>query len=924
MGKKASPTKQIKVVSNTHWDREFRHSFEKTRRHLMDMLDTTLDILESDPKYNSFTMDGHSIMIDDYLEMRPERREQVEKFIKQGRLVIGPYYTLAEEFSVGQEPIVRNLIYGRKTVRKYGGKTGTVAYTPSSWGQTGQLPQILRDFGLTHMMFYRGVSHHECDAEWIWEAPDGTRVMASRFAVYARYNWYYQVHRAVTTGRVFEKDYIWGEFDEAPFRPADGLSGEDLTFELKSPVNLYNPKRLKQAIEDMVEREGKHFTTEVFLAMNGHDISVAHPNESRVIEDAKKLFAGKYDIEHCSLEEFWTEAEKHIDKDKLPVLTGERRSYLKEGMWTFLFPNTISSRTYLKQEDFAATCNLVRTAEPLACLAIANGAEAPTRYLDRGWRYLLSNHTHDANGGCAPDAVCQDMEYRYRKASDIADIVASDALGYIALNLAPGKQSADVMQLIVYNPLPFKRDAIVAVDLEIPRTHGAKAARLVDQSGNEVAMQAISDEKSSSFVDSIWEVPRILESNRVRFYAKFDDLPGLGYRTYTIVPEKAELRDNDTLVTGPASMENDHLAVTVNGNGTIDILHKATAEMYNSVNYLRDQGEAGNAWKHVPPVFDQVFTSLGASATARIIENGPLVSAIAAEYEFEVPLDYADGARRSDTLVKLPVRVEYRLRAGESKVNVRIKIDNRAKDHWLRACVPTGITAEHTVSDSHFDAVIRPVKIPDSTGWVERAYGTHPMQTFAGVSDEHGGIAFMPRGLYEYEMFEDAESTLALTLIRACRIKLAVSEEKQTELPDDGIQCPGIRRFEYDICVHEGDWSQAGLFNEAACGYTPIRAAQIGRGKGTLPLEGGFASIDNSVVHISAIKPAESGKGVVMRLFNPSAKAQTPQIELSNAVVKACHCGMDETSGKAVPIKGGKIRVALEPHKIASVLLEVN
>ncbi len=42
------------------------------------MLDTTLDILESDPNYHSFTMDGHSIMIDDYLEMRPERRGQVE------------------------------------------------------------------------------------------------------------------------------------------------------------------------------------------------------------------------------------------------------------------------------------------------------------------------------------------------------------------------------------------------------------------------------------------------------------------------------------------------------------------------------------------------------------------------------------------------------------------------------------------------------------------------------------------------------------------------------------------------------------------------------------------------------------------------------------------------------------------------------
>ena len=77
--------KKIDVVSNTHWDREFRFSFEKTRHNLLVMLDTTLDILESDPEYHSFTMDGHSIMIDDYLEMRPERKEQVEKFIKEAK-----------------------------------------------------------------------------------------------------------------------------------------------------------------------------------------------------------------------------------------------------------------------------------------------------------------------------------------------------------------------------------------------------------------------------------------------------------------------------------------------------------------------------------------------------------------------------------------------------------------------------------------------------------------------------------------------------------------------------------------------------------------------------------------------------------------------------------------------------------------------
>ena len=144
--------KKIDVVSNTHWDREFRFSFEKTRHNLLTMLDTTLDILENDSEYHSFTMDGHSIMIEDYLEMRPERREQVEKFIREGRLIIGPYYTLPEEFTISHEALVRNLMFGRETVEKYGGKVPTVGYTPSSWGQTGQYPQILKDFGINYMI----------------------------------------------------------------------------------------------------------------------------------------------------------------------------------------------------------------------------------------------------------------------------------------------------------------------------------------------------------------------------------------------------------------------------------------------------------------------------------------------------------------------------------------------------------------------------------------------------------------------------------------------------------------------------------------------------------------------------------------------------------------------------------------------------
>src|SRR5690606_7076193 len=126
-----------------------------------------------------------------------------------------------------------------------------------------------------------------------------------------------------------------------------------------------------------------------------------------------------------------------------------------------------------------------------------------------------------------------------------------------------------------------------------------------------------------------------------------------------------------------------------------------------------------------------------------------------------------------------------------------------------------------TWADSHFDVVSRPVPLPDSTGWVEQAEGTHPLRTFVDMSDGKNGLALLTKGIYEYEAFEDESRTLALTLIRACRIKLAVSEEKQAELPDQGVQCPGRHRFEYAICAHDGDWRRANLLREAALYHTP-------------------------------------------------------------------------------------------------------
>jgi len=917
----SSHIKQIKVVSNTHWDREFRQSFERTRRRLLTMMDTTIDILINNPDFHSFTLDGHSIMIDDYLEMRPEKRKLVEKLMGNGRLVAGPYFTLPEEFSVSHEPLVRNLIWGRKTVEKYNGKTGTVAYTPASFGQTGQLPQLLADFGLNKVMFYRGVSHHECDAEYIWEAPDGTRALASRFALYARYNWYYQVFRKVLTGKTFAKDYNWENQNDVPFRLSDSYEGEGVSYDLKNPEINYDPAPLEKAVLDMVETEGPHFTTEVFLAMQGHDISVPHPFEPKIIADAAEKLKCKFSIEHTDLESYWSELLKYLDVDSLPILKGERRSFLKKGKWTYLLPATISARTYLKKMDFAATANLVYTAEPIAAMASSLGMTYPELYFERGWRFLLSNHTHDANGGCGPDAVCHDMEYRYNHVRDISHIILEDSMTHIAKNLSPENLPAGALQLIAFNTLPFSRDSIIPLDLELPLSINPNKLSLRAQDGTAVECQINSIEESSAFVDNIWDVPTILETNRLKGYANLKNLPANGYKVFQINENKNE--NGGDIVVNNSTLENQKIKAVINPNGSVDILNKSTGKLFRNLNYLTDQGETKNAWEHRAPEYDKILDTKNVNANINIVEQGPLSGKISAEYIFSVPEDYADGTKRSETLVDIPIHMEYQLEKNSSELKVKISLNNTAKDHWLRANFPTQIKTDKSWTDSHFDVLSHNIALPDSTGWVEEALGTFPMRTFADINDGTDGLALFTKGLFEYEVFDNCDRTMAITILRACRIKLAVSEEKQAELPDKGVQCPGEQDFEYSICLHNGNWNDAELISKAACYYTPVRAAATGRGKGDLPHEFSLFSLDNTRLHISCVKKAENDSDLIIRLFNPCETEEQINLSFGKKINSACLCGMDESKTISVKHNGQAISYLVPAKKIVTFKVEL-
>src|SRR5579859_7319005 len=165
------------VVPHTHWDREWYLTFQQFRVRLVRTVDLVLDTLEADPSFAFFMLDGQTIVLEDYLEVRPEHRERLARLARAGRILVGPWYLQPDEFLVGAESLVRNLQIGRRMGAAFGGVM-PVGYVPDTFGHIAQLPQILRGFGLDNAVFWRGVGPEVERGAFRWAAPDGSEVLA--------------------------------------------------------------------------------------------------------------------------------------------------------------------------------------------------------------------------------------------------------------------------------------------------------------------------------------------------------------------------------------------------------------------------------------------------------------------------------------------------------------------------------------------------------------------------------------------------------------------------------------------------------------------------------------------------------------------------------------------------------------------------
>ncbi len=918
--------KVIHVVSNSHWDREWGYPFEETRLLLLDFMDELLDLLDKDPEFHSFTMDSQTVCVEDYLELRPEKRATIEKHVKSGRLIVGPWYSLPEEYLVSGESTVRNLVVGHRVAQSYG-KVCKTGYTPFGYGQTSQMPQIYNGFDIDTIIFYRGINTPHC--EYVVEGPDGSRLLGMRFGCMSRFSYYVYIYRVLRYG----SDDVFARYDwdrgAAPFRLATDGRPREHYYVLDDKKKQWNDGPIPEQLQKLVRDESEHFTTRHICSMQGFDTSNPDPEESKIMKMCQKMLP-EHEIKFSSLADYMEAMRKEVKNPTL--LTGESRDPGSTGNWTHLMGDVLSARTRLRRANHRAEVNLQRLAEPWSAIGSMVGGRYEKTALDRAWRFLLDNHPHDTITGAGIDQMEKDSLFRYDQVDIISEGLARRGMQAVQIQVDNSDLSEKDAVLTVFNPCPFPRSGVISCLIDMPAGMGYESFSIETPDGKKRRVQQKTPYDWSTLVRNLQDISIELNSKRARCHVEVDDIPAFGYKTYHIVREERTQNTPDTLAPETNVLQNEHLRVEFNSDGTLNLTHRATGHTYENIHYLEDSGETGHTWIHVEPDDNRVITSHGFPCSIELEEAGPLFARMRVEYRMQVPAGiedeltaqfreaFMDHTSRTKEVKDLVVTSRFTLRAGAKRLDVTTSVDNQCRNHRLRVVFPTRLKTDTTDSEAAFDVISRDIHVKKGNAYYGRPNPQYPMYRFVDMSDDKMGFAIVNKGIREYEAMDTPERPLAITLFRAFTYRNCPIFGRFEVYPEmDLAQCIGPHEWSYAIYPHEGDWTN-GVFEEAEDLNLPIEAAQVGPHKGTLPKSMSFLELKGGNLQLTSFKRAEDRKSTyVVRFFNPEAKAVTATLKVWKPVKKAWLTNLNEDRREKLEPKGDAIKVKAPKKKIITV-----
>jgi alpha-mannosidase len=935
------------VISETHWDRAWYMTFQQFRLKLVKLVDKLLPILENDSRFTHFTFDGQTVVLEDYLEVKPQKREALTELIQDGRILIGPWYVLPDIFLVSGEALLRNLCRGIQVGKEFG-PVMKVGYIPDPFGHVSQMPLILHQFRIDSVIFARGTGEEseELGSEFIWQASDGTEVVAHWLPL------------------------SYGNIAELPQDVDDAVS----------------------VIEGVIDQLEPWSKTDLLLLMNGSDHVEPQSHLPDVIEQYNSLH--EQSIQIGTLPMFVDHIQKH--RDDLKTFKGEFR----RSKYHNILSGVYSTRVYLKQSNEYCQRLLERVVEPWCAAASSTGFRYPNDEIRLAWKYLLRNHPHDDICGCSIDEVHEDMMERFRWVQEIGHEVVDDAYEYTVQ-----KHRTNEPGVLILNPLPYERTGIAifefpASDIRFatiadvklkdpalkPQTplEAAKneihiafvksqgfdptpsSTRVIEKNGVKLTefefdftgLLSLFPQLQDSLrhLSSVYRV-RVNEQNRIvrvlarkfdaedvlsgyltlsdengtpysaqlldieyrpdeharlvsdqeeflKFAIQVHEAPALGTKRLDlqIEEEPTEAPSDGSVECEANTLENNLVRVEVGKNGTILLKDKRTGEEYSGLLEFEDTGDVGDEYDYSPPPNQVVVRSTDIDVAIEPGYQGPLVGSLLIHGALDIPIQATPNLRtRSDEYTSCEFTTEITLYANNPSMEVVTVFQNFAEDHRLRVLIPTGTGAQTCTADSAFDLITRPIRPKEHDDWYQPVAPTYPMRSLVTMGKNNRGLTVATRGLLEFEVLEEREGTIAVTLLRSVgwlsRMGMKTRRDAAgpiLETPD--AQCLGTNIFEFAVTPWEKNQDLVSVYDAAEQYLIPLDttfAPKLQQGSGGI-YQSANMRIKPKAVRLSAFKRSEDGKHLVIRVWNVSEETTDCEIELGFDVEEAISARADE------------------------------
>ncbi|MBQ8858647.1 MAG: hypothetical protein IJ012_02535, partial [Clostridia bacterium] len=657
---------------------------------------------------------AQTVVLEDYLEIHPERREVLEKYITSGNIRVGPWYLQNDFYLSSGEATIRNLQIGREIANTFG-RCGKVGYMPDQFGLPTQIPQIFAGFGIDHFVFGRGYQKYTLNetgelcgvrlpTEFIWEGPDGSQ--------------------ATTT-----------------FMPLFYCNAQHISSE---------PEKAR-ALFDSIERIFSPMqTTPYILMMNGVDHFEPQADVREIIAGLREQGV---DARQSGLDEYADLQDEALVGQELSIVRGAlnygKDNQILRGCW--------SSRVYLKRETVRAQDALEHKLEPLYAY-LENGGfrktypKAELRYL---WKCLLKNLPHDSVCGCSADAVHRHMENRFEEIGELTEELLSRGLQALAHHSAHPAAKDGGYCVALFNPTARTQSGVAECTLRLRTEDGIDAFALVDERGNEVPYEIVERSRGQVDLFSPLNLPGTAEMDSIKIRLLAANIPPYTATTYAVEP-----REESTALPAPAArdyIENEYYRIGVE-NGRLTVTDLRTGKTYVDPIRVEDSTDRGDAYvyRFLP---GEVATVV--SPTVGVAEIGALAETIELCYTYARPatLD-SETHLPTDKMAEIKMRLRLTLAKGSDAVAVSYGFVNTAENHRTRIALDSGILGGKLYTDSPFDVDERePHRFcPQSDS------DTQCNSTFASITDGARRFTVFTEGQHEVEQVGE---TLYVTVLRA-------------------------------------------------------------------------------------------------------------------------------------------------------------